>query len=190
MSKLCYLLSCRRKYFSETSLNLYQVPGRHIQRNDSLRRHLLKNLNDFANVTQTFVNIASLRRTGFYSRRERRCLQDHCLCDAHGYHEVQAERWRGTGWGRRYGGKCPNTPYPTTHPPVTHAHVLWNLNAAILYKDCDVMSLGEWCLTFAEMVALVRTQNFFSGDRIMNLRLYTCIICLIFKYYDVKVMLL
>ena len=169
MSKLCYLLSCRRKYFSETSLNLYQVPGRHIQRNDSLHRHLLKNLNDLANVTQVFVHIASLRRTGFYWRRERRCLQDHCLYDAHGLHEVQAERSRGTGWDRRYGGKCPNTHSPSTHPPVTHADELWGLNAAMLFEDCDVMSLGEWCLTFAEMVALVRPEHFFVGTPQWNL---------------------
>jgi len=35
-----------------------------------------------------------------------------------------------------------------THLPQlpTHlslAHVLWDLNAAMLYEDCDVMSLGE-----------------------------------------------
>jgi len=50
-----------------------------------------------------------------------------------------------------------------THPHITHAHVLWDLNAPMLYEDCDVVSLGEWCRTFAEMVAQVRTQKCLVG---------------------------
>jgi hypothetical protein len=129
-------------------------------KNDTFHRHLLNNLIDFANVKRTFVHIASLRRTGFYSRRERKCLQDQCLCDAHGLHEVQAERSRGTGWGRQNEGKCPNTPSQNSHPPVTHAHVHWDLSAAMLYEACDDVSLGEWCHRFAEMVEQVLTQIF------------------------------
>ena len=169
-----------------TSINLYQVPGRHIQRNDSLHWHLLKTLQDLANVTQTFIHIASLRRTGIYSRRERRCLQGHCLCDAHGLHEVQAERSRGTGWGRRYGGKCPNTPSPTTHPPTCHSR------ARTLGFVCSHVIWGLWRHVLGRMVPYVCRDGgagahpeVFSGDAVMNLRLF--VICLIFKYYDVKV---
>jgi hypothetical protein len=77
-------------------------------------------------VTQRFIHIASLRCLGFHSRREGQRIQNHCLCNAHGWHEVQTEGSRGTSWGRWRGGKI-STP-PPTH---THTHTHTYINTAI-----------------------------------------------------------